>query len=199
MENKLIIHFYNLNQMNLDSFLSNDIFSYEDREWISRFKNEQAQKEHSFSLYVKKKYIPDFQVNSFHKPVSSSCFFNISHSNGYLIYAISKQREIGLDLELIRAVSPKLLDYVCSEEEKRNVIDDASFYKMWTSKEALVKCQGKGFIKDFKDTPALPLIGVVPYLEDSYYRMQTIFSGFVVSIVSKGNKPFEFEIIEESI
>ncbi|WP_404789354.1 4'-phosphopantetheinyl transferase family protein [Altericista sp. CCNU0014] len=76
--------------------------------------------------------------------------FNVSHSRGRLIYAVSVGFEVGIDLE---GVNPLLncLDIarrICTPDEwfafsRLSPVDrHQAFYKIWTRKEALVKLRG---------------------------------------------------------
>jgi len=100
-----------------------------------------------------------FKYGSNGKPFLSEKFskekirFNLSHSNGYALFAFSCEREIGVDLEHICEFSDmdKVAEQVFStkeiavlrsfpEAEKKEV-----FFKFWTRKEAYLKAIGEGF------------------------------------------------------
>ena len=78
--------------------------------------------------------------------------FNLSHSNGYALFAFSCEREIGVDIEHICefADMDKVADQVFSTNEmailrsipkpEKNEV----FYKFWTRKEAYLKATGEG-------------------------------------------------------
>lgn len=67
--------------------------------------------------------------------------FSLSHSGGYAACAVSA-RPVGIDLEGIRPLRPALLG-ILSEEERAWVGDDAArFARLWTAKEAMLKCRG---------------------------------------------------------
>lgn len=67
--------------------------------------------------------------------------FSLSHSGGYAACAVSA-RPVGVDLEEIRPLRPALLG-ILSEEERAWAGDDAArFARLWTAKEALLKCHG---------------------------------------------------------
>ncbi len=79
--------------------------------------------------------------------------FNLSHSHQWAVYAISRDLEVGIDLEKDR----DSLDYaglaerICSPEEFtvfQNLPEAeqrAAFFRCWTRKEAFVKALGQGF------------------------------------------------------
>jgi len=78
--------------------------------------------------------------------------FNLSHSKGYALLAIAYDREVGVDVEVVRP-KPKaaaLVERFFSPNEKaafRKLApheEDAAFFAGWTRKEAYVKAVGKG-------------------------------------------------------
>lgn len=78
--------------------------------------------------------------------------FNLSHSGGYALFAVSYGREVGVDVEAVRP-KPKaaaLVDRFFSADEKAAFSKlephekEAAFYAGWTRKEAYVKALGKG-------------------------------------------------------
>ncbi len=84
------------------------------------------------------------------KPYLKGCnlFVSISHSFDMVACAISAE-PIGIDIEKIRPVSRKLVEYVCTESEREYVLknnepDDVNrrFFKVWTAKEARFKKGG---------------------------------------------------------
>ena len=83
---------------------------------------------------------------------SSGICFNLSHSGGHVLYAVSCGREVGVDVELVRS-KPKaaaLVDrfFSIKEREAFQTLElhdrEAAFFAGWTRKEAYVKALGKG-------------------------------------------------------
>ena len=80
----------------------------------------------------------------------SDLFFSISHSDTGVVCAVS-EKAVGIDIEKIRPVNDKLIDYVCNEAEKQYVLSDKKekgkagvyqrFFEVWTAKEAFFKKQ----------------------------------------------------------
>jgi 4'-phosphopantetheinyl transferase len=78
--------------------------------------------------------------------------FNMSHSHGIALYAVTKSREIGVDVEHVRSdfasdsvarrfFSPFEVGVLCELPEDDRV---AAFFRCWTRKEAYIKATGRG-------------------------------------------------------
>lgn len=74
------------------------------------------------------------------KPMTNGCYFNISHSHGLVACAVAEV-PVGIDVEKIRPVPPRL-SRILSPAEREYVRCDEDFFRLWTLKEALIKCQG---------------------------------------------------------
>lgn len=78
--------------------------------------------------------------------------FNLSHSSGRAIYAVTLDREVGVDLERVVPLveSEQIANRFFSNREKASVRALAgirkheAFFKAWTAKEAYLKACGKG-------------------------------------------------------
>ena len=78
--------------------------------------------------------------------------FNLSHSQELALYAFTLQREIGIDIEYLRAVSSR--DQIAEQFFSPNEIkvlrglpaaqQDTGFFNCWTRKEAYIKAHGEG-------------------------------------------------------
>lgn len=88
-------------------------------------------------------------------------FISISHSYEIVACAIS-ENAVGIDVELPKPINNRLIDRVCTFEEKEYVLggDNSEiitrFYEIWTGKEAYFKAKGTG-ITDFKEVNVLKL------------------------------------------
>lgn len=96
-----------------------------------------------------------FFYGAYGKPAlerEGSLRFNMSHSGGMALYAFTEGREIGVDVEHVRAdftsddiarrfFSPSEVESLCRLPGEERV---AGFFRCWTRKEAYIKATGRG-------------------------------------------------------
>jgi len=78
--------------------------------------------------------------------------FNVSHSHGIALYAVTRGREVGVDLERIRSdlAVAEIAERFFSQREVamlRTLSTEAqreAFFRCWTRKEAYIKARGEG-------------------------------------------------------
>ena len=78
--------------------------------------------------------------------------FNMSHSHGVALYAVTQGREIGVDVEHVRAYFAG--DYIARRFFSPHEVGDlrglpeddrvSAFFRCWTRKEAYIKATGRG-------------------------------------------------------
>ncbi|MEK6283541.1 MAG: 4'-phosphopantetheinyl transferase superfamily protein [Acidobacteriota bacterium] len=86
------------------------------------------------------------------KTNSEHLHFNLSHSHGTALYAVSKNREVGIDLEYIREdfASLEIAERFFSPDEVAMLrslpanLRTRGFFNCWTRKEAYIKGLGEG-------------------------------------------------------
>lgn len=76
----------------------------------------------------------------------SNLFVSISHSAEGVVCAIS-ETTIGIDIEKIKTVTEKFINYVCNDKEKEYIFAEPTalpqrFFAVWTAKEAYLKKHG---------------------------------------------------------
>ena len=79
--------------------------------------------------------------------------FNISHTEGLVLLAFFK-REVGVDIEKInyKFEFKDILENCFTRDEIINIDNNIiSFYRYWTAKEAYLKCDGIGLIRNLKE------------------------------------------------
>lgn len=117
-------------------------------------------------------------------------FFNVSHSGKYAIIAVSEDREIGIDIQLIDEKNLKPIQYVSNESLPLN-----EMFCLWSNKESLIKCLSEN-MSIIKDVPGLPLKGSRTYLNEKFYTNSMVFEGYTISVTLKGDEPFEMVLKE---
>lgn len=101
--------------------------------------------------YQKSISFRDITYSEHRKPylTNSTICFNISHSQDIVACVISKNNEIGIDIEYIKPI--EIEDFKTQMTTKEWSLVTASenrvlaFYDYWTSKEAILKVTGLGF------------------------------------------------------
>ncbi|MBA4146719.1 MAG: 4'-phosphopantetheinyl transferase superfamily protein [Verrucomicrobia bacterium] len=85
-------------------------------------------------------------------PIGGSIRFNVSHTGELVLLAFSFADEIGVDVEQVRSVpeADVIAERFFSREEVAELANAGAekrdvFFKIWTCKEALLKCSGVGF------------------------------------------------------
>lgn len=99
----------------------------------------------------------DFDYNQYGKPalakkLQSRIQFNVSHSHGIALIAVTLDAEIGVDVEWIRPefAELKIANRFFSPEEVQALkrlpesAQKGGFFNCWTRKEAFIKAKGKG-------------------------------------------------------
>lgn len=77
--------------------------------------------------------------------------FNLSHSEDFAVYALTKQKEIGVDIQKIeKKFQEGIAKRFFSEREYTAIMElseperPKAFYRLWACKEALIKAAGEG-------------------------------------------------------
>lgn len=133
-----------------------------------------------------------FKKNIYGKPYlpNDRLFFNLSHTQGMVVCALSDHWMTGVDVERIRKYDSSIMDVAFApceiraiQEQPSGQLIDEMFYRTWTRKEALVKALGKGF-----SIPPLsfcvPLEEGWAYTKDAIYYTFSPVDGYLASIVT---------------
>jgi 4'-phosphopantetheinyl transferase len=88
-----------------------------------------------------------------------SISFNLSHSHGLALYAVSSKQPVGIDLEHVRddIQSEQIAAHAFSAEERGALMTlsasqrQAGFFRCWTRKEAYIKATGQGLSRSLDD------------------------------------------------
>ena len=151
-----------------------------------------------------------FQYNQFGKPFLAPEFssyllnFNLSHSGSMALYAITRNREIGVDVEHVRSdfeydeiaerffsVNEAAILRTMPAEEKLE-----AFYNCWTRKEAYIKAHGKGLSLpldsfDVSFAPWEPPMSLIPKDDPQERSLWTLLGltpcpGYMGAVAVKG-------------
>jgi 4'-phosphopantetheinyl transferase len=99
--------------------------------------------------------------------------FNVSHSQGLGLCAIAKDRDVGIDLELVKPLADleRVAYHFFSPREVaalRDLRGDQKllgFYACWTRKEAFIKATGEGLSRPLHEFAVTVRAGAEPRLE----------------------------------
>ena len=195
----LKIYLLDCSHIPLNVLLASKYISPLEKISFDKYQNEEVKKEKVASSILKNKYIGEYHIDEFGKPVSDSKYFNISHSHSVVVLIIDETTPIGIDIEKIRPVEDDLKNYISNESEKKYIHDPISFFEVWTNKEALVKAQGLGVKQKPSLIPGLPINGVREYQGNEYFNKTIRYNDYVISVSRKENIEFELTIIQEVI
>jgi len=118
------------------------------RKLISRYTGLDLAKINYDTNPYKKIFLPDHLLS-----------FNISHSQNKIAFAFAMGKDIGVDIEQVRSLPDhiQLMEHWFSKDEKagfsllpKNSHLEA-FYHVWTQKEAFIKAEGKGLVRNLQD------------------------------------------------
>lgn len=92
----------------------------------------------------------EWQYNEYGKPyIPGAPFFSISHCKEGIAVAVN-DKPIGIDIEAIRHADDALIERTMNETERRLIVNgerangERLFTRLWTQKEAILKCRGTG-------------------------------------------------------
>ena len=141
------------------------LLSYQRRELCLKFKHEQGRKTCAAAYLLlceglREEYgiseKPVFEYGEHGKPSivgHPEIFFNMSHCREAAICVLSN-KPVGVDIESIRPYNESLARYTMSDEEMALIESaerrDVEFIRLWTLKEAVLKCSGEGIRNDMK-------------------------------------------------
>jgi 4'-phosphopantetheinyl transferase len=131
--------------------------------------------------------------------------FNLSHAHDLALYAIARNRQVGIDLEYLRSIPEveQLVERYFSSHEKTAFHALApceqlgAFFRCWTCKEAFIKARGQGFSLapdrfDVSIAPGMPatLLGVCGNGgEASRWSLRELAPafGYLAALAAEGN------------
>lgn len=162
---------------------------------------------------------PRFEYSKYGKPsiagTQNEIKFNLSHSDGLALYAVTREREIGVDLERIKTdfieegiISQCLTLQEIAHFETLSETERVSFFfDCWTLKEAYLKASGDGFLIPPNQIETSLFIEFLPnFVNDVSAIQQQFFSlqklpripGYKAALAVEGNNPqLKFRLFNE--
>ncbi len=134
--------------------------------------------------------------NGFGKPVAENgVCFNLSHSGGWVLLAVD-DRDIGCDIESVCFVDAARMGKIVFTGRECRMVETAPdktgvFFDLWTKKEALLKCMGKGFHREAKSVEVCG--DRFADGEITYYMKTKRFADYTVSVCSV-NPDFQMKV-----
>lgn len=134
--------------------------------------------------------------NGFGKPVAENgVCFNLSHSGGWVLLAVD-DRDIGCDIESVCFVDAARMGKIVFTDRECRMVETAPdktgvFFDLWTKKEALLKCMGKGFHREAKSVEVCG--DRFADGEITYYMKTKRFADYTVSVCSV-NPDFQMKV-----
>jgi 4'-phosphopantetheinyl transferase len=149
-----------------------------------------------------------FDYSPYGKPLLAGdfeIFFSTSHSHGLVLLAFTRGRDVGVDIERVRAdlglegiaarcFSPR---EIATLHSLRNDLREEAFFACWTRKEALAKAEGNGLalpLCRFEVTlipgePAMLLDTKGDPLEPTKWTLRELIPdpGYVAALAIEGN------------
>ena len=147
---------------------------------------------------------PDLKTSKTVHPEAAKLRFNLSHSHELAVYAVTKGREIGIDIEHIRPVSDaaNIVKRFFSSQEQAAFFSLSeeqqieAFFNCWTRKEAFIKAIGEGlfhpldqFSVSLKPGEPARLLHIGPEPHEKHRWLLRAFvpaSGYVAAVVAEG-------------
>jgi 4'-phosphopantetheinyl transferase len=112
--------------------------------------------------------------------------FNLSHSDGLALYAVTRNRDLGIDVESMRPFAD--MDEIavrCFSNEEQSSLrslespqQEEKFFRYWTRKEAVLKCSGEGF------SAVREKIGEAPF-DGTFHELQPA-EGYIAALAVRG-------------
>ena len=134
--------------------------------------------------------------NGYGKPVASDgTAFNLSHSGEWILLAVGEGK-VGCDIERQKHISYEKMGRIVFTENELRLIKQArdkmgAFFKLWTKKEALLKCMGEGFHRPAKSVD----VSGDSFVDGNrkYYLRTVVFADYVISACA-ADTDFEMDI-----
>ena len=109
--------------------------------------------------------------------------FNISHTDGFVVIGFSK-KELGIDIEKVNDgfAFEDILENCFTSREIKNIGSNTSmFYRYWTAKEAYLKYEGHGLMRNPKEIEVIYIDDRIIKIEDKVKSSNKVLAAFRIS------------------
>lgn len=109
--------------------------------------------------------------------------FNISHTDGFVVIGFSK-KELGIDIEKVNDgfAFEDILENCFTSREIKNIGSNTSmFYRYWTAKEAYLKYEGHGLMRNPKEIEVIYMDDRIIKIEDKVKSSNKVLAAFRIS------------------
>ncbi|SFE36928.1 4'-phosphopantetheinyl transferase [Peptostreptococcus sp. D1] len=109
--------------------------------------------------------------------------FNISHTDGFVVIGFSK-KELGIDIEKVNDgfAFEDILENCFTSREIKNIGSNTSmFYRYWTAKEAYLKYEGHGLMRNPKEIEVIYMDDRIIKIEDKVKSSNKVLAEFRIS------------------
>ena len=125
------------------------------------------------------------------KPLSNTTQFNISHSGKFVVLSVSSA-PVGVDIEVMQRNRNEIAKRFFANDEYRQIEEsenqDETFTKIWTLKEAFLKCIGTGigeYMRNFAIFLGEEITVSQKITDKSYYFKEYPVEGYKLSVCSE--------------
>lgn len=150
----------------------------------------------------------DLSIQENGKPFlkNKQLFFNLSHTRDYAILAVSRDIEVGVDIEKHKNLSNHLdiakrffhsdeFQYLLEIEDVQK--RQEAFFVFWTAKEAIVKATGEGIVAGLNNFCVKQSLSFMPVLKHTHPRELSLIClsapvGYAASLASLSPQPSIF-------
>ena len=175
-----------------------DLLTYERLMKAERYKMPDDKKRCIAGSVLLRYFLGDTAIldNGFGKPVAENgVCFNLSHSGGWVLLAVD-DRDVGCDIESVCFVDAARMGKIVFTGRECRMVETAPdktgvFFDLWTKKEALLKCMGKGFHREAKSVEVCG--DRFADGEITYYMKTKRFADYTVSVCSV-NPDFQMKV-----
>lgn len=116
-----------------------------------------------------KSFLVNFADNGKPFVPNSDCYFNISHSNGFVACAVCVGERVGIDIESSKNLSLSLAQQILSPQEITDFLNVESsqqtkhLCRVWALKESYLKLLGTGITVDLRKLTVLKAVSYQSY------------------------------------